>query len=202
MVFPTDQFADHPLLAASITGCRSFHLAAVKSTLATSLVLISTIPVVRLVVLISRSGWLLATGWQGSVVGLSFLAGTIVQGLVALNHPSYVPQRWHGTLLVIAVVTFCIFFNTSFARKLPLVEGCLVVIHILGLFAIMIPLWILAPRNDAYTALLHFTNGGNWDTMGVAFMIGLLTSLGSMLGFDCAVHMGEFVPYILQKDRS
>ena len=40
------------------------------------------------------------------------------------------------------------------------------------------------------------------DTMGVAFMIGLLTSLGSMLGFDCAVHMGEFVPYILQKGRS
>lgn len=76
------------------------------------------------------------------------------------------------------------------------------VIHILGLFAIMIPLWILAPRNDAHTALLQFTNGGNWDTMGVAFMIGLLTSLGSMLGFDCAVHMGEFVPYILQSDRS
>lgn len=25
------------------------------------------------------AGWILATGWQGSVVGLSFLAGTIVR---------------------------------------------------------------------------------------------------------------------------
>ena len=90
---------------------------------------------------------------------------------------------------VIAAVIFCVFFNTSFARKLRPVEGCLVVIHILGLFAIMIPLWILAPRNDAHTALLQFTNGSNWDTMCVAFLIGLLTSLGSMLGFDCVVHM-------------
>ncbi|KAK3169735.1 hypothetical protein OEA41_009119 [Lepraria neglecta] len=138
-------------------------------------------------------GWLLATGWQGSVVGLSFLAGTIIQGLIALNHESYVPQRWHGTLLVIAVVTFCIIFNTSLAKKLPLVEGFILLVHVIGLFAIVVPLWVLSPRNDARTALLTFSNGGNWPTMGVAFMIGLLTSLGSMMGFDCAVHMSEEV---------
>ena len=33
-----------------------------------------------LYVLLNRAaGWILATGWQGSVVGLSFLAGTIVR---------------------------------------------------------------------------------------------------------------------------
>lgn len=119
------------------------------------------------------------------------MAGTIIQGLITLNHGSYVPQEWHGTLLVVAVVTFCIVFNTSLAQKLPLIESLILILHIVGLFAIIVPLWVLAPRNSAQVAFLQFNNGGNWSTTGVAFMIGLLTSLGSMMGFDCAVHMGR-----------
>lgn len=102
------------------------------------------------------------------------------------------PQAWHGTLLVIAVVCFAIVFNTSFAKQLPLLEMMILVIHIAGLFAIIIPLLVMTPsHNDAHTALLNFYNGGNWPTTGLATMIGLLTPLGSMLGFDCAVHMCE-----------
>lgn len=104
------------------------------------------------------------------------------------------PQQWHGTLLVIAVVTFTILFNTSFAKQLPLIEGLLLIVHVAGLFATVVPLLALAPRNTAQVALLDFQNNGNWPTTGVAFMIGLLTSLGSMLGFDCAVHMCR-LPY-------
>ena len=122
-------------------------------------------------------------------MGLSFLAGTIAQGLITLGNPNYVPQPWHGTLMVIAVIAFSIIFNTSLAKKLPLVEGLILLVHVVGVFAIVIPLLVLSPRNDARTALLHFENGGNWPTMGVAFMVGLLTSLSSMLGFDCSVHM-------------
>ena len=135
-------------------------------------------------------GWVLATGWQGSIVGISFVAGTSVQGLIALNHDSYVPQRWHGTLLIIAAVTAAIVFNTIAAKKLPLVETLVLILHILGVFAIVIPLLAMAPeKNDARFALLTFYNGGNWITVGLSTMIGLLTPLSSMLGFDCAVHM-------------
>jgi amino acid transporter len=137
----------------------------------------------------ASTGWLLAIGWQSSVVGLSFVAGTIIQGLVTLNHPSYTPHAWHGTLLIIAVVLFCIVFNTSLAKKLPLIEGFILLLHVIGLFAIVIPLWVLAPRNSAKVAFTQFNNGGNWPTMGTAYMIGLLTALSSMMGFDCSVHM-------------
>lgn len=113
-----------------------------------------------------------------------------IQGLITLNNDSYNPQPWHGTLLVIAVVIFAIIFNTSMAKQLPMVQVVILVIHILGLFAIIIPLWVMAPsRNSGRVALLDFYNGGNWSTVGLATMIGLLTPLGSMLGFDCAVHM-------------
>ena len=107
-----------------------------------------------------------------------------------MNDSNYKPQQWHGTLLVIAVVVFAIIFNTSMAKQLPMVEIVVLVIHILGLFAIIIPLLAMAPtRNSGKVALLDFYNGGGWPTMGLATMIGLLTPLGSMLGFDCAVHM-------------
>ena len=107
-----------------------------------------------------------------------------------MNNNSYNPQPWHGTLLVIAVVVFAIIFNTSMAKQLPMVEVVILFIHILGLFAIIVPLLVMAPsRNSGKVALLDFYNGGNWSTVGLATMIGLLTPLGSMLGFDCAVHM-------------
>ena len=103
------------------------------------------------------------------------------------------PQRWHGTLLVIAAVTIAIVFNTLTAKKLPILEVFILVVHVIGIFAITIPLLIMAPeKNNAKVALLDFFNGGNWKTVGLSTMIGLLTPLGSMLGFDCAVHMCMF----------
>lgn len=135
------------------------------------------------------AGWLCFVGWQTAIVAIAFLAGTIIQGLIALNDPSYVFERWHGTLLVIAVSAFSIIFNTFLATKLPLVEGLVLVLHILGVFIIVIPLWILAPRNNAHAAFTEFTNLGGWPTTGTSFMIGLLTSIGGISGFDCQVHM-------------
>ena len=80
------------------------------------------------------------------------------------------------------------------AKQLPVVEIIILIVHIVGLFAIIIPLLVMAPtRNDGHVALLEFYNGGNWPTVGLATMIGMLTQLGSMLGFDCAVHMGTFL---------
>ncbi|KAL8786268.1 MAG: hypothetical protein Q9213_002863 [Squamulea squamosa] len=139
------------------------------------------------------AGWLLAIGWQGSIVGLSFVAGTIVQGLIALHDPTYEPQQWHGTLLVIAAVTIAISVNVFLSKTLPMAEIPILILHVLGLFAIIIPLLVKAPKNDARTALLTVTNSGGWQTTGTSFMVGLLSALSSMMGFDCAVHMSEEV---------
>ena len=131
-------------------------------------------------------------GWQAALLSAGFVIGTIIQGLIVLNNPSYVFQRWHGTLLFWAVTGLCVAFNTFFAKKLPAVEAIVLFIHFAGLFAIVIPLWILAPRATATEALLTFSNGGGWPTTGLSAMIGLITPMGSLLGFDCAVHMCRY----------
>lgn len=53
-------------------------------------------------------------------------------------------QAWHGTLITIAVILFVSIFNTMLARRLPFVEGLLLILHMAGLFAIIIPLWVSA----------------------------------------------------------
>ena len=128
-------------------------------------------------------------GWQAGLLSVGFIVGTIIQGLIVLNNPSYIFERWHGTLLVWAITAFCVVFNTFLAKRLPAIEGVVLVIHMLGLFAVIVPLWILSPRATAAEALLTFTNGGGWPTTGLSAMIGLLTPMGSLCGFDCAVHM-------------
>ena len=92
-------------------------------------------------------------------------------------------------MLVIAITSFAILFNTFLAKKLPMVEGLILIIHIVGLFAIVIPLWVLSPRNTAKAVFTEFTNGGGWSSTGTSVMVGLSTSIVSMLGFDCGVHM-------------
>lgn len=80
------------------------------------------------------------------------------------------------------------------SKQLPMLEIGILIIHVVGLFAIIVPLLVMAPsRNTGQVALLDFYNGGGWRTVGLATMIGLLTPLGSMLGFDCAVHMGNYL---------
>lgn len=135
---------------------------------------------------------LCAIGWQVYLAGVCFMVGGIIQGLIALNYPTYVPERWHATLLTIAIIASSIFFNTFLAVRLPLIEGIVLVLHLCGIFAIIVPLWVLAPRAAAHTALPEFQNKGGWPTTGLSAMIGLVTPLNVLIGYDCSVHMCKF----------
>lgn len=127
-------------------------------------------------------GWVCVLGWQTGITSIGFLAGTQIQGLLVLNYPSYVYERWHGTLLVIAVSFIAVIFNTVFVKQLPMVEGVILVLHVFGFFAILIPLWVLAPHNSAKEVFTVFTDGGNWGSMGLSTLIGVLSPALSFIG--------------------
>jgi choline transport protein len=137
------------------------------------------------------TGWLSVLGWQTGIPSIAYLAGTQIQGLIILNNDSYVPERWHGTLIVIAVASFSIIFNTLLARKLPLVEGIVLVLHIFGFFAIFITLWVLAPRSPASQVFGQFQDNAGWGNVGLACLVGQLAPIFSLLGSDAATHMSE-----------
>ncbi|KIH92615.1 amino acid permease [Sporothrix brasiliensis 5110] len=138
-------------------------------------------------------GWVSVLGWQTGLASLAFLAGTMIQGLLVLAQPTYVFENWHGTLLVIGITAFCIVFNTFLAGRLPIVEGTVLVVHVLGFFAVLVPLWVLAPRSTPADVFGTFGNLGGWDTTGLAFMVGLLSPVYTLIGADSTVHMSEEV---------
>lgn len=130
-------------------------------------------------------------GWQVNIAAGSYLVATQVQGIIQLNDAAYVPQPWHATLLVIAVAAVAILFNTFFAKKLPLIEGVILIIHVFGFFGILVPLWALAPRKSAQEVFTEFTNNNGWPSQGVACLVGIIGPMYAVLGPDSAVHMAE-----------
>ncbi|KAE9970612.1 hypothetical protein BLS_001964 [Venturia inaequalis] len=144
-------------------------------------------------------GWLCVMGWQTGAASQAFLAGTELQTLVILNYPDYDPQPWHGTLIVIAMAAFCGIFNTLLARKLPLVEGTVLILHILGFFAIIVPLVVLSPTRSTAKDVFFTFNSGTFDQSGhrpwsstaVACLVGIIGPTVALLGSDAATHMSE-----------
>jgi hypothetical protein len=136
-------------------------------------------------------GWLTFTGWQSAITAIGSIVAGAIQGLISLKNPDYGWERWHTTLLTIAVVGFCAFINVFVARRLPLVESFLALVHFAGLFIVIIVLWTLAPRNNTHNAFLQFSNNGGYPTDGLSFMVGLLPLTLCLLGFDSQVHMAE-----------
>ena len=141
------------------------------------------------------AGWLCAIGWQTFLASVCFMVGTIIQGLIILNDENYVYEAYHGTLLTIALICFSIIFNTLLAGRLPLTEGTAVIIHICGIFGVIVPLWCLAPRATAQDALLTFSNNGGWSSTGLSAMIGLTTPVSIWIGYDCSAHMCKSYPH-------
>ena len=95
--------------------------------------------------------------------------------------------------MTIAIGFLAVMINTFCPKYLPLLESIFLVINIIDFFAILIPLWILAPMVPAREGFLNFANYGGWSSVGAACVIGQVSAGGSLIGADAAVHMAEEV---------
>ncbi|KAI1110230.1 putative GABA permease [Nemania sp. NC0429] len=139
------------------------------------------------------TGWLTITGWQALIASGAFVSGTMIQGLILLTHPGYaaVMKNWHGTLLLWAVVLFSYAINTAVGSLLAKFEGLVLVLHILGFFAVILPLLLLSPHGSAKEVFDTWVNAGLWQTQGLSFSVGIIGNVFAFLGGDCAIHMSE-----------
>lgn len=139
------------------------------------------------------TGWLTVLGWQALIAAASYLTGTTVQGVVILTCPTYNPKNWHGTLMAWAVVIVSLAINTFVSTVLAKIETLILILHIVGFIAILIPLVYLAPHSSPHKVLTVFTNAGGWPTQGVSFFVGIIGLVFAFLGSDGAIHMSEEV---------
>lgn len=106
-----------------------------------------------------------------------------------LCNPTYIPESWHGTLLFWAVAVFSIMINSVGGKLLPRFEGIILILHILGFFAILIPLTYMADHGNAQEIFTTFYNMGEWQTQGLSFFVGLVGCVFAFAGGDAAVHV-------------
>ncbi|KAK0622509.1 amino acid/polyamine transporter I [Immersiella caudata] len=78
------------------------------------------------------------------------------------HHDTYASERWHLTLLVIAIMNFCMILNTA-----------------------------LPQASTRPLRLLHLTDGGGWDNTALSCLIGILSPIFTLIVPDSATHMAE-----------
>lgn len=139
-------------------------------------------------------GWVTLIAWHSAAASILFLDATIVQNLAALGNPSYVPQRWHVTLIMYGLIAVGLVVNTYLCRMLSKFEAAILLLHIFGFFVVLIVLVYLTPvKLPTEEVFGTFVNGGGWSSNSLSFLVGSIGSMYSFGGVDSAAHLAEEV---------
>lgn len=137
------------------------------------------------------TGWLTVTGWQATLSSSGLLTATLIQNIVLLTHPSYGPkmENWHGTLLLWGVLILIYAINTSLPMLFVKFEGAAFILHVLGFFAVLLPLVFMGEKTPSHEVWNQFRNMGDWHTQGLSFCIGTIGTVFAFAGADAAIHV-------------
>jgi len=131
-------------------------------------------------------------GWLASVASSVYVCATQIGAIVNVTKPDLAFTNWQYTLLMIAVIVITIFFNTWGAKGLPALETASLFGHILGFFVVLIPLWVMCPKNSAYEVFVDYQANGGYSA-GPAYLVSQVTVMYCNLGSDSVVHISEEV---------
>lgn len=142
--------------------------------------------------MLTQAGWVTLISWIASTTAAAFFASSLMLALAALNNPEYEVTGWQGTLVFWAVLLAAALLNTVGGKILPVLEVMILVLHVLGFFAIFIPLISLSEKVDTSDVFTGVSSQTGW-LPGLAFFIGLNGNAAAFLGTDGPVHMSEEV---------
>jgi choline transport protein len=123
------------------------------------------------------AGWMSTLGWLASTASSCFVCATLIQAMVEVYNFDFVFENWKYTLIGIAVMVITIFFNTWGAPVLPMIETISLVGHLLGFLVVIIPVWVMAPKNSASDVFLRFEDNGGWGNLGAACCVSTVSVL-------------------------
>ncbi|KAK5130289.1 hypothetical protein LTR08_002249 [Meristemomyces frigidus] len=135
------------------------------------------------------TGWFALLGWQTSLVGTAYAAAQHFEAMAALSDPNFVIKGWYGTMFTIALSMIAICCNTLIYRKMPLIEGIVLVFHVSGFLAVVVVLWVMGPRGDS-SVLTTFSDNG-WGSVGLSCLVGILGPIITLIGADSQCHLSE-----------
>lgn len=141
---------------------------------------------------LTGSSWITVWAWITVTAASPAYLSNIVTGLAIFNYPDYIPQRWHGTLIMWGFVVVPVVWNFWFRSKLNTIEMIGRICHAVFFVISIITLVVLAEKSSAgfvFNTLWHGISG--WNNPGVAFSIGLITVTFPITSFDGILHMSK-----------
>ncbi|TGJ81469.1 hypothetical protein E0Z10_g7296 [Xylaria hypoxylon] len=139
-------------------------------------------------------GWTNIAGWLTLVTTEGFFCAQFIQAAaVVASNGTYQIKQWATYLIFLAVLTFTTGANIWGNRILGRWNDAALYWSILAVIVTSIVLLATADKNDARFVFTDFQNETGWPD-GLAWILGLLQSALSLIGFDAALHMTEEMP--------
>ncbi|KAK7409672.1 hypothetical protein QQX98_008187 [Neonectria punicea] len=135
-------------------------------------------------------GWATWFGYISLLAGIANVTVILLESMIQLNHPNYVPGGWHTSVLVIAMCVLQGLMNTYAFVMIPWIEMVAGVLHVCLFVIFAVVLGVMGSRHDSSFWLKTNTVSG-WDDTYIAWNLGMLTCVWSFTGFDSAIHMSE-----------
>lgn len=128
--------------------------------------------------------------WQAACASVAWINTLLIVAVASINYPTYSMKMWQAVLVFWAVICLSVFVNTYLGRIFPSIEAMVLILHIVGFFAILIVLIYLAPKNSSKMVFGTFLNGGGFPSDAQSVLVGAVTIMFSFNGVDAATHMG------------
>ncbi|KAH7384377.1 amino acid/polyamine transporter I [Phaeosphaeria sp. MPI-PUGE-AT-0046c] len=122
---------------------------------------------------------------------LCFLLAGQLQGLIKLNNPEYILERWHTTLIMWAIILVSYVQHIWTIRFLPKLQLFTGVLHFLTFFVLVVVMLVMGRNSTADFVFTGFVNQTGWKSDGVSWFVGLLPAIWTFNGFDGAIHLSE-----------
>ncbi|CAI0642745.1 unnamed protein product [Colletotrichum noveboracense] len=138
------------------------------------------------------AGWMTMLGWILCALAGIFATAMQIQAWAILFSPDYTYERWHTALIVIGLATFYTLFAVFEVKMLHRLLFIAMFVHIVGFFATVIYLLVrVNPKNTASYVFTDSTSLSGWESPGISWLIGLLTSAIGFVSWDSPLHMSE-----------
>ncbi|KAG0651842.1 putative amino-acid permease [Hyphodiscus hymeniophilus] len=141
-------------------------------------------------------GWSNFLGFSTGPCSVNYALAAMILAAAEISNPDYVPQTWHLYLvfLFLLVIQGLLAMNATKILGYINIVGTIANLAVLVIFLIWLPAGsINRPRsrfNDNHTVWVDIQNGTEWPT-GWAFIMGFLTVIWTMSGYDTPFHLSE-----------
>ncbi|CUS13847.1 unnamed protein product [Tuber aestivum] len=138
-----------------------------------------------------------AVGYAGSIFTCASVAlaiGSALMGMIQMNHPDLVIERWMVFIAYQVFNLFAWFFN-CYGKTLPKIGSFFLYVSLTSFIVITITvLATSSPKQNAKFVFANFVNNTGWESNAIAFIVGLINPNWSFACLDSATHLAEEVP--------